>query len=69
MPQHASAPAPLCWTVKEAAVALGMPEKGIYAAVKRGNLPCVRIGGRVLLPKAKIEALVNGTTDGAAPTE
>lgn len=36
---------------KEAAIALGMSEKTLWSLTQpRGNLPCVRIGSRVLYP-------------------
>jgi len=46
--------APLCWSIKRTAEALGMDLNAIYRAAHRGDLPCVRVGRRVLIP---VEAL------------
>jgi excisionase family DNA binding protein len=47
-----------CWTVKEAAAVLGVTAKGVYHAVAAGNLPSIRIGGRILIPKELLDALI-----------
>jgi excisionase family DNA binding protein len=51
-------------TVAEAAAQLGVSLPSVYAAMKRGDLPAVRVGARWLVPKAPFEALLRG---GAAP--
>lgn len=35
------------WTVREVAKFLGFHEKTVYLWVARGELPCVRVGGRL----------------------
>jgi excisionase family DNA binding protein len=52
----------LTLTVNEAADKLGISRAGAYAAAQRGELPSIRVGGRVLIPRAQFERLVNGET-------
>ncbi len=49
-----------CQTVSvgEAAQLLGLAKPTIYAAVKRGELPAVRIGDRVLIPKTALRRML-----------
>jgi excisionase family DNA binding protein len=53
-------PGARCWTVSQAAALLGLPPKGLYTAIARGHVPCIRIGGRVLVPKEQLDALIEG---------
>jgi excisionase family DNA binding protein len=50
---------PLAVSVPEAAALLGLSRSTAYAAVNRGEIPSVRIGGRVLVPLRKLEQLVD----------
>jgi excisionase family DNA binding protein len=52
----------LTMTVEEAAVVLGISRATAYDAVGRGEIPCIRIGRRILIPKVALERLLN--TDG-----
>ena len=45
----------LTLSVAEFAKALGVAEPTVYTAVKRGEIPAVRIGDRVLIPKAVLD--------------
>ena len=54
----------LTYSVTEAAKALGLSRNSCYAACERGELPCLRIGKRILIPRAKLERLLTGTTEG-----
>jgi excisionase family DNA binding protein len=59
----------LTLTVEEAAASLGISRASAYEAVRRGEIPSIRIGRRVLVPKASLARLVGidpstGTTDG-----
>ena len=47
------------YTVSEAASLLGTSRHSIYELVKRG-LRCIRMGRRVLIPRSKIIAMLNG---------
>ena len=49
----------LTMTVEEAAVALGISRASAYEAVGRGEIPCIRIGRRILIPKVALEKLLN----------
>jgi excisionase family DNA binding protein len=45
-------------SVEEAAVALGIGRTTAYMAIRRGELPCLRIGRRVVVPRDAIERLL-----------
>ena len=47
-------------TVEEAAVVLGISRATAYDAVSRGEIPCIRIGRRILIPKVALERLLDG---------
>ncbi|WP_434811253.1 helix-turn-helix domain-containing protein [Microbacterium sp. bgisy189] len=44
-------------TVEEAARVLRIGRNSAYEAIARGDIPSVRIGGRVLIPSARLLAL------------
>jgi excisionase family DNA binding protein len=48
------------YSVEETARILGLSVKSTYAAIKRGEIPVVRIGGRIFVPKARLNALFSG---------
>ena len=48
----------LTMTVEEAAHALGISRATAYEAVGRGEIPCIRIGRRILIPKVALEKLL-----------
>ena len=45
-------------TVEEAARILGIGRASAYNAAKSGDLPTIRIGGRLLVPRARLDALL-----------
>ncbi len=45
-------------TVEETARYLRLSRGSTYAAIKRGDIPTVRIGRRILIPKAALVALL-----------
>jgi excisionase family DNA binding protein len=47
-------------TVEEAATVLRISRTLAFAAVRDGELPSVRIGRRVLVPRARLEAFLRG---------
>jgi excisionase family DNA binding protein len=55
-----SAPGRLTLTVEEAAALLGISRAFAYEAVRRGEIPSIRIGRRVLVPRVALDRLVNG---------
>lgn len=47
-------------TVAEAGRLLGISRNSAYEAVRRGELPAVRIGRRLIVPKAALDRLLSG---------
>lgn len=47
-------------TVEEAAKYLGIGRRQAYEAINRGELPSLRLGRRILVPRARLEALLTG---------
>jgi excisionase family DNA binding protein len=41
---------------------LGLSRPSTYAAAKNGQIPTIRIGGRILVPRAALERLLDGAT-------
>ena len=50
----------LTMSVSEAAKKLGIARNSLYEGVKRGEVPCVRIGKRILIPVAALEKKLSG---------
>ena len=62
---------PLTYTVEETAALLGgLGINQTYAGIKRGDIPSIKIGRRILVPRARLLAMLNGDPedDGAAVT-
>lgn len=53
-------------TVSEAAVLLGISRNSAYEAVRRGELPSLSLGRRLLVPIARFEAMLGGPIDDRA---
>lgn len=51
-------------TIEEAAKLLGIGRTSAYDAARRGELPTIRIGRLLLVPRVRLEQLLNG--DGPA---
>lgn len=51
-------PSRLTMTVPEAAALLGLGRSAAYEAARRHELPVVRIGRRLLVPKAALEKMM-----------
>lgn len=47
-------------TIPEAAAVLGIGRNQAYLAARRGEIPTIRIGGRVLVPAAALERMLAG---------
>lgn len=58
----------LTLTVEEAAALLGISRAFAYEAVRRGEIPSIRIGRRVLVPRVALDRLVNGPAAGSEDT-
>ena len=48
----------LCLTVPEVAEMLGISRNFAYELVKRGHLPVIRFGKRLLIPKVALEKML-----------
>ena len=55
-------------TIEEAARVLGIGRNTAYEAVRRGEIPVVRIGRRFLVPRAALEQLLSAVARRDAPT-
>ena len=53
-------------TVEEAADLLGIGRSSAYMAVKDGSIPSIRIGGRILVPRAALERMLGEVGQAAA---
>jgi excisionase family DNA binding protein len=51
---------PLVFTVEEARYRLGLSRGGCYEAIRRGEIPSIRIGERILIPKSALLRLLDG---------
>ncbi len=52
-------PSRLVYTVDEAAALLGISRNKAYEAVKTGVIPSIKIGRRILIPRQRLEDMVN----------
>ena len=48
------------YTVEEAAHLLGLGRNATYEAAKSGAIPTIRIGKRILVPKAALDRMLSG---------
>lgn len=56
MPDHGR----LAYTVSEAAALLGVGRTHAYALARSGDIPTVRLGRRVVVPKAGLDRMLAG---------
>lgn len=54
----------LVLTVKQARLQLGLSRSLMYEAVRTRQIPSIRIGRRILIPRAALEKLLEGVNDG-----
>lgn len=47
------------YTVREAAEILGISNNSAYEGVKSGEIPSVRVGKRILIPKAALDNMLS----------
>ncbi len=50
----------LTYKIEEAGRLLGVGRNQAYEAAKRGDFPTIRIGKRLLVPKAALDRMLNG---------
>lgn len=58
---------PRTYTVDEVAVLLGIGRNGAYEGVRSGQIPSIRIGKRILVPKAALERMLAGNGEAVGP--
>lgn len=51
-------------TVEEAAVLLGISRGLAYELVRRGDVPSIRLGRRLVVPRRRLLALIDGDHSG-----
>jgi excisionase family DNA binding protein len=51
------------YTVEEAAVVLGVSRSVAYVACRTGDIPAVRIGRRLVVPKLALDRMLSGSRD------
>jgi excisionase family DNA binding protein len=56
--QIRAATARATYSVDEAAAKLGLNRNSAYAGVKSGAIPSIRVGGRLLVPKAPLDRML-----------
>ena len=56
----------LTLTVEEAATYLGISRNSAYEAVRRGEIPNIRIGGRIVIPRRRFLDWLGAGSDGPA---
>jgi excisionase family DNA binding protein len=53
-------------TVRETAQVMRVSEPTIYKAIREGRIPSIRLGDRHLIPRVRLQALLNGEGEGKA---
>jgi excisionase family DNA binding protein len=48
-------------TVRDVAKVLGIGDEATYAAVRAGEIPSIRIGRRIIVPRAALEKFLSGS--------
>ncbi|MGD9667804.1 MAG: helix-turn-helix domain-containing protein [Hyphomicrobiaceae bacterium] len=52
-------PQQFAYRIQDACVALGIGRTSLYQLVKSGELKCIRIAGRTLVPRSELERLTS----------
>jgi excisionase family DNA binding protein len=50
----------MTYDIVEAGRRLGLGRNGSYEAAKRGEIPTIKIGKRILVPKARFDRMLDG---------
>ena len=53
----------LTYSVKETAKLLGLSKNSTYQACLKGEIPSLRVGGRILIPVSKLEGLLSSKAE------
>lgn len=57
------------YTVEETAKLLRIGRSAAYEAVRRGQIPALRLGRRLRVPRCALEKLLNGSVQYATPAD
>jgi excisionase family DNA binding protein len=57
---------PKTYRIEEAAALLGIGRNHAYEAAKRGEIPSIKIGKRILVPRAALDRILEGAKSGNA---
>lgn len=57
-------PTKLVLSIAEAAEVLGVSDDLIYELTARGELPCLRLGRRKVIPTVALQAVIDGSLEG-----
>ncbi len=66
MPEPTSTAPAAVLTIQETARLLRISRQSAYQAVRTGELPTVKIGRRILVPRHRLEAMLGDTSDDPA---
>jgi excisionase family DNA binding protein len=61
--QHTTDRERLTVSVPEAGAMLGLSRQASYEAARRGDIPCLRFGRKLVVPIAALERLLEGEAD------
>lgn len=53
----------LVYTVDETRALLGLSRTLVYEAIRRGEIPSIHVGRRILIPRAALERLLESGVD------
>ena len=62
LPRHRQENEKLCYTIPEAAALLGFSRNFGYELARRGEIPIIRFGKRMLVPRVALEKLLEKDT-------
>ncbi len=63
LPRNADMDKKSCVKVKAAAAMLGLSRNFTYDLVKQGKLPMIKFGKRMLIPRAALEKMLEGSDE------
>jgi excisionase family DNA binding protein len=59
----------LTYTVEEAAEIVGVGRSAAYSAVRAGDIPSIKVGRRLLVPRRALERMLGLNADDVSHTE
>ena len=57
----------LTYSIKETAQVLGLSRNSVYQGCQRGEIPSIRVGKRILIPKAALLRILETTKNDGSP--